>query len=91
MHECICCKMVHGEAPAAVVYEDDRTRACMDLGQVNPGHGIVTVQPPRQDLSALDETLAAAVLRTATRVAQAVKKALHPEGMTWLQAHEAVG
>lgn len=91
MSECIFCKIVNGETPAVVVYEDDMTLAFMDLGQVNPGHVIVAAKPHIQDIYALDETLAAAVFRTATRVAQAVKKAMKSEGMTLLQANEAAG
>ena len=35
--------------------------------------------------------MAASFFRTATRVAQAVKKAMKPEGITLLQANEEVG
>ena len=35
--ECIFCRLIAGEIPAAVVYEDDQTIAFMDIGQVNPG------------------------------------------------------
>jgi hypothetical protein len=37
MDECIFCKIIKGEVPASVVYEDDLTLAFMDLGHVNPG------------------------------------------------------
>lgn len=89
MSECIFCKIVRREAPASVVCEDELTIAFMDLGQVNPGHVIVAAKPHIQNIYALDETLAAAVFRTATRVAQAAKKAMNPAGMTLLQANEA--
>lgn len=91
MGDCIFCKIVNGGAPAALVYEDDNTLAFMDLGQVNPGHVIVAVKPHIRDIYALNDELAAAVFRTATRIAQAVKKAMQPEGITLLQANEAVG
>jgi histidine triad (HIT) family protein len=91
MGDCIFCKIIDGEAPAAVVYEDDNTLAFMDIGQVNPGHVIVAVKPHIQDIYDLTDEMAAAVFRTATCIAQAVKKAMQPEGMTLLQANEAVG
>ncbi len=91
MGDCIFCKIVNGGAPAALVYEDDNTLAFMDLGQVNPGHVIVAVKPHIRDIYALNDELAAAVFRTAMRIAQAVKKAMQPEGITLLQANEAVG
>ena len=91
MGDCIFCKIIDGEAPAAVVYEDDNTIAFMDIGQVNPGHVIVAVKPHIQDIYGLSDELAAAVFRTAARIAQAVKKTMQPEGITLLQANEAVG
>jgi histidine triad (HIT) family protein len=91
MSDCIFCNIINGEATAAVVYEDDNTLAFMDIGQVNPGHVIVAVKPHIQDIYALNAELAAAVFRTATCIAQAVKKTMQPEGITLLQANEAVG
>ena len=91
MSDCIFCKIINGEAPAAVVYEDDNTLAFMDIGQVNPGHVIVAVKPHIQDIYGLSDELAAAVLRTAARITRAVKKTMQPEGITLLQANEAVG
>jgi histidine triad (HIT) family protein len=91
MDECIFCKIVKGEVPASVVYEDDLTLAFMDLGHVNPGHTIVALKPHIENIYGLDDALAAAVFRTATRLAQALKTALQPAGMTLLQANEAAG
>jgi histidine triad (HIT) family protein len=90
MDECIFCKIASGEAAAAVVYEDKHTLAFMDIGQVNPGHVIVAVKPHIQDIYTLTDELAASFFQTATRVARAVKKAMQPEGVTLLQANEAV-
>lgn len=39
--QCIFCRLVAGEIPAATVYEDALTIAFMDIGQVNPGHVLV--------------------------------------------------
>lgn len=91
MDECIFCKIVRGESPANVVYEDDMTLAFMDLGHVNPGHTIVAVKRHIENIYGLDETLAAAVFRTATRIAKVLKKAMQPEGITLLQANETAG
>jgi len=91
MDECIFCKIASGEAAAAVVYEDKHTIAFMDIGQVNPGHVIVAVKPHIRDIYTLTDELAASFFQTAARVARAVKKTMQPEGVTLLQANEAVG
>ena len=85
--QCIFCKLVAGDIPAARVYEDDLTLAFMDLGQVNPGHTLVTVKRHAETLLDLTPDEAAAAMRTAQRVAQAVKDAFDPPGLTLLQAN----
>lgn len=91
MEDCVFCKIVSGEVSASVVYDDELTLAFMDLGQVNPGHVIVAVKPHVRDIYTLNDALAAAVFLTAARVAQAVKRAMNPPGMTLLQANEEAG
>lgn len=91
MSDCVFCKIIAGELPASKVYEDAHTIAFMDLGQVNPGHVIVAVKPHVENIYSIDDGLAAAVFRTAAKVARAVKAAMQPEGMTLLQANERAG
>lgn len=84
MDECIFCKIVKREVSASIVYEDDLTLAFMDIGHVNPGHTIVALKPHVANIYGLDDTQSASVFRTATRIAQAIKKAMQPAGMTLL-------
>lgn len=89
MSDCVFCKIVAGQIPSTKVHEDELTLAFMDIGEVNPGHVLVAVKPHVDNIYGLDDTLAAAVFRTAARVARAVKKAYAPEGMTLYQANGA--
>lgn len=89
MSDCVFCKIVAGQIPSTKVHEDELTLAFMDIGEVNPGHVLVAVKPHVDNIYDLNDTLAAAVFRTAARVARAVKKAYAPEGMTLYQANGA--
>jgi histidine triad (HIT) family protein len=89
MSECVFCSIVAGRMPSSKVHEDELTFAFMDIGEVNPGHVLVAVKPHVENIYGLDDTLAAAVFRTATRVARAVHKAYAPEGVTLYQANGA--
>ncbi len=89
MSDCVFCKIVAGQIPSTKVHEDELTLAFMDIGEVNPGHVLVAVKPHVDNIYGLDDTLAAAVFRTAARVARAVEKAYAPEGMTLYQANGA--
>jgi len=91
MAECVFCKIVAGEIPVARVYEDDRTLAFMDAGQVNPGHVLVAAKAHAETFMDIDQDTAAAMARTANKVAKAVEAAFAPEGVTLLQANRPAG
>jgi histidine triad (HIT) family protein len=85
--DCVFCKLVAKQIPASVVYEDEATLAFMDLGQVNPGHVLVACKAHADNVYGLDEAQAAAVFRTAVRVARAVRDAFDPPGLSIYQAN----
>jgi histidine triad (HIT) family protein len=85
--DCVFCRIVAGQIPATVVFQDEHTLAFMDIGQVNPGHVLVAVKKHAENLYALDDTQAGAVLRAAARVARAIRQAFNPEGLSVYQAN----
>ena len=87
MSDCVFCKIIAGQIPSAKVHEDELTLAFMDIGEVSPGHVLVTVKPHVENIYGLNDALAAAVFRTAARVARAVRNAYSPEGVTLYQAN----
>ncbi|QNP49628.1 HIT family protein [Diaphorobacter aerolatus] len=89
--QCIFCRLVSREIPAAVVFEDELTIAFMDLGQVTPGHVLVATRRHAQTLYDLDDAEAAAVMQTARRIALAARKAFPSAGLSLLQANGAEG
>ncbi|MFN3985155.1 MAG: HIT family protein [Rhodocyclaceae bacterium] len=89
--QCIFCRLIAGEIPAARVYEDALTLAFMDIGQVNPGHVLVAVKRHAATLFDLTPEEAAAAMQTAQRVALGVRAAFDPPGLTLLQANGREG
>lgn len=89
MSDCVFCRIVAGQIPSTRVYEDELTVAFMDIGQVNPGHVLVAVKAHAENLYALDDVQAAAVQRTAARVARAIRDAFSPQGLSVYQANGA--
>jgi len=87
MSDCVFCRIVAGQIPSTKVHEDEHTLAFMDLGQVNPGHVLVAVKKHAANLFELDDTQAAAVARSSTRVARAIRDAFKPEGLSVYQAN----
>jgi histidine triad (HIT) family protein len=89
--QCIFCRLVAGQIPAATVYEDALTVAFMDVGQVNPGHVLVATRRHAATLLDITPEEAAAVMHTAQRVARAVRAVFDPPGLTLLQANGREG
>jgi histidine triad (HIT) family protein len=87
MSNCVFCRIVAKEIPAAVVYEDEQTLAFMDAGQVNPGHVLVAAKGHAANLYELNDAQASALLRTAARVARAIREAYKPQGLSVYQAN----
>jgi len=87
MSHCVFCRIVAKEIPAAVVYEDEQTLAFMDAGQVNPGHVLVAAKGHAENLYELNDAQAGALLRTAARVARAIREAYQPQGLSVYQAN----
>jgi len=54
MDECIFCKIVRGEMPAAIVYKDEQVTAFRDIHPVAPTHILVV---PNQHISSTNDVL----------------------------------
>ena len=89
--QCVFCRIVAGEIPAAKIHEDELTIAFMDLGQVNPGHVLVVLKRHAATLLDLTAAEAAAAMQAARRVALGVQAAFDPPGLTLLQANGREG
>ena len=90
MSNCIFCRIVAKEIPAAVVFEDEHALAFMDAGQVNPGHVLVAAKGHAENLYELSDAQAGALLCAAARVARAIRDAYKPEGLSVYQANGKV-
>ena len=89
MSNCVFCRIVAKEIPATVVHEDEHTLAFMDIGQVNPGHVLVALKKHAENIFVLDDAQAAAVFRSAAKVARAIRGAFEPQGLSVYQANGA--
>ena len=84
---CEFCEIVAGEAPSETVYTDDDCIAFMDTSPWTRGHLLVIPRTHAQDLWALTEDQAAAVMRATRRVVDRVHAGLAPEGLNLFQAN----
>lgn len=89
MADCVFCMIRDGKIPSAKVYDDERTLAFMDINPLTRGHCLVATKAHAATLyDAEGEDLKAAIA-TAKKVAEALRKALSPDGLNVLQANGA--
>ncbi len=88
---CVFCAIVRGIHPAAVVWEDARTLAFLDITAVTPGHTLVVPKAHATDLWNIGPDDWAAVARTVQRIADRIAEVLHPDGLTLFQANRDAG
>ncbi|MFQ6000265.1 MAG: HIT family protein [Anaerolineae bacterium] len=88
---CVFCAIVKGDASAEVIYEDEETLAFMDINPATRGHTLVVPKRHFRDVYDIEEEAALAAMRTAMKVARAIKTALRPDGLNILQANEPGG
>jgi len=80
MEECVFCKIVRGELPAAKIYESERSLAFLDINPISPGHTLVIPKEHASSLVELDEATTADVFNAVRMVMRMLKVALHPDG-----------
>lgn len=89
--DCIFCRIVAGDAPSFVVYEDGRTMAFVDRGQATYGHTLVVPRLHAADIWAISESDARAVMAMAKRVAPLLDERLAPDGLNLTQSNRPAG
>jgi histidine triad (HIT) family protein len=82
---CIFCKIVAGQSPASVVYEDEDVIAFMAVPQAAHGHVLVVPREHYADCFELDYRLAGPLFGATIGVARAVKRLYQPDGISLVQ------
>jgi histidine triad (HIT) family protein len=84
--DCIFCKIVAGEIPAATIDQDERTVAFMDINPATRGHALVVPRRHAANLLEIDPEDLAATMAAAQRLARRVKERLGADGINLLNA-----
>jgi len=86
--DCTFCKIIRGELPAHIVYEDDSVIAFMDIKPINPGHILVAPKRHIVDMSELDELTGSVIFKAAMKLENALRRAnLKCDGTNVLQSN----
>ena len=85
----IFARIIRGEAPCFIVYEDDRTLSVMDIMPQAEGHTLVIPKFGASDLFSLPPEDLAATMQTTQKVAAAVQSAFAAPGIMIAQLNGA--
>ncbi|MEH7012762.1 HIT family protein [Neobacillus niacini] len=81
MSDCIFCKIVNGDIPAAKVFENEHVLAFLDISQVTKGHTLVIPKVHKENLFELTPEIAKNLFESVPAIANALKKEYEPLGL----------
>ena len=84
MSECIFCKIVIGDIPAAKVFENEHVFAFLDTSQVTKGHTLVIPKIHKENIYELTPEIAKNLFEVVPAIANAIKSQLDPIGLNVL-------
>ncbi|KPB04914.1 HIT family protein [Bacillus sp. CHD6a] len=92
MSDCIFCKIIDGDIPAAKVYEDEHVLAFLDISQVTKGHTLVIPKVHKENIYELTPEIAENLFKVVPKIANSIKEEFKPIGLNLLNNNgEAAG
>jgi histidine triad (HIT) family protein len=89
---CVFCKIAQKEAPASIVYEDEKVIAFLSIQPINVGHTLVVPKNHYENIYEIPEDEVAYLYKIVKKLTHAVKKAVDAEGIRIVQNNgEAAG
>ena len=89
---CVFCQIIRHNAPHSAIYEDESTIAFLSNRPVNPGHTLIVPKKHYETIHQISDEEIAHIYVVVKRIAEAVNKAIKPEGIRIVQNNgEAAG
>lgn len=82
MTDCVFCKIVEGEIPADVVYEDEKVVAFLDANPLTEGHTLVVPREHVERVGDIPPDLAGPYFEPVPQIVDAVEEAVDADGAT---------
>lgn len=79
--DCVFCRIIAGEIPAAVIFEDETLISFCDAFPAGDGHALVIPKDHHKDIFELPAGQVSAVASAVKRLAHAQRRALEPDGV----------
>ena len=81
MKDCIFCKIINGEIPGRIVYQDDDVLVNMDIDPSSNGHMLIIPKKHYEDYTKLDNDMLLKINDTAKKMTKLVYESLNAQGV----------
>jgi len=88
--DCIFCKIIAGQIPSVIVYEDEKVLAILDINPVNEGHVLVMPKMHAENLEEVSGQDLTAVILAVQKLGSAVKRGLGVSGYNVTENNDPV-
>ena len=82
--DCIFCKIVKGEIPSKVLFEDDEVMVIMDANPVVDGHALIIPKKHYTDYLELDSNITTYIFEVAKKMGPKIMQKLNADSLTLL-------
>lgn len=76
---CVFCRIVAGDSPASVIWQDEDTMAFMNLRAINKGECMVIPKEHIDHFTSVPDALAAKIILVAQRIGRTILESYRPE------------
>lgn len=80
--DCLFCKIAKKDIPAAVIYEDEKTMAVLDVRPRAPGHTMVIPKNHAENILDLEEKNVGPMFLTVKKLTAILNEVVRPDGFT---------
>ncbi|MGL4874783.1 MAG: HIT family protein [Clostridium sp.] len=83
--DCIFCKIVKGELPANIIYEDESIMCFLDIYPFNEGHVLIIPKNHYLDADEIPDEILASMMVLSKKVVKSIKDKYSPNGYSIMQ------
>lgn len=82
--DCIFCKIINGEIPSKILYQDDLVMVIMDVNPIRDGHSLIIPKKHYTDFVELDEEITTHIFKIAKKMTKILMEKLNAKSVTLL-------
>ena len=83
--DCIFCKMVNGEIPSNLIYQDEIIMCFLDIEPINEGHVLIIPKKHYLDADEIPTEILLAIMELSKKIVRVIKERYFPDGYSIMQ------